>query len=271
LLDEFVVSYAPSLAVLRAATAAAVRRARAPVSLAAVLDPRGDLAAGKIELADALTRLGKASNTLVGAAAQRFAVLSAIRNASHVHFATHARTMADRPLESHIMMAGNERLTLLDLLTLGANASGNGPPPLARARLVVASACQTAVSGGVTIPDEVVGLPAGFLQAGVPAFIGTLWPIADLPSALLMTRFYELLLPAVNGRGLAADAALREAAKWLRDVRGAGLTEFLTRHEALAAVSSAARKRAEESPHRRPFESYSCWAAHVHVGASTIA
>jgi CHAT domain-containing protein/tetratricopeptide (TPR) repeat protein len=270
LVDEFVVSYAPSLAVLRVATAAAARRARAPVRLAAVVDPRGDLAAGKIELADTLTRLGKASITLAGAAAQRSRVLSAIRNASHVHFASHARTMADRPLESHIMLAGYERLSLLDLLTLGANASRNGPSPLARARLVVASACQTAVSGGAAIPDEVVGLPAGFLQVGVPAFIGTLWPIADLPSALLMTRFYELLFPAANRRGLATDAALREAAIWLRDLDGAGLKEFLTRHEALAAVSSAARKRAEESPHSRPYAAYSCWAAHVHVGASTM-
>ena len=271
LIDEFVVSYAPSLAVLRAATALAARRARGPAQLVAVVDPRGDLAGAKIELADAVMRLGKASITLAGAAAQRSDVLAAIRNATHVHFASHARTVADRPLESHILLAGNERLSLLDLLTLAANASGDDLAPLARVQLVVASACQTAVSTGPTIPDEVVGLPAGFLQAGVPAFIGTLWPIGDLPSALLMTRFYELALPAGEQHGLAADAALRESAMWLRDLDGASLNEFLTRHKALVAVSESAIRHAREHPDGRLFAAYSCWAAHVHVGASAIA
>jgi CHAT domain-containing protein len=268
LLDEFVVSYAPSLAALRFATAVARRRADAPVRLAAVIDPRGDLAGAEAELADALRRLGKDSTALPGAQARHSDVLSAMREATHVHFASHGQTLADRPLESHIALAGDERLAVLDLLTLAAN--GDGPFPLARARLVVASACQTAVSGGSTIPDEVVGLPAGFLQAGVPAFIGTLWPIGDLPSALLMTRFYEFALPGGKTQGLAADVALREAAKWLRDLDGAGFKQFLADHAALAAVATKAMKYATEHPDERLFPAYSSWAAHVHVGASAM-
>ncbi len=72
----------------------------------------------------------------------------------------------------------------------------------------------------------------------MPAFIGTLWPVDDLPSALLMTRFYELALPAENRQTLAADAALRTAAIWLRGLDGAGLNEFLVHHEALVAPSA---------------------------------
>ena len=45
------------------------------------------------------------------------------------------------------------------------------------------------VSGG---PDECLGPPAGFLQAGAPAVVSTLWPVSDLSTMLLIERFYQL-------------------------------------------------------------------------------
>ena len=59
-------------------------------------------------------------------------------------------------------------------------------------RLVVMSACQTAITDFLKLPDEAIGLPAGCLQAGAEAVVGTLWPVNDLSAAILMIEFYRL-------------------------------------------------------------------------------
>jgi CHAT domain-containing protein len=59
-------------------------------------------------------------------------------------------------------------------------------------RLVVLSACQTAITDYQRLPDEAIGLPGGLLQAGVPGVVGTLWAVNDLSMTLVMAKFYEL-------------------------------------------------------------------------------
>ena len=60
--------------------------------------------------------------------------------------------------------------------------------------------------------DEYVGLPAGFLQAGAPCVVSTLWAVDDMSTALLMERFYQQHLD----EGLSPSRALRAAQRWLR-------------------------------------------------------
>src|SRR5262249_22967344 len=80
-------------------------------------------------------------------------------------------------------------------------------------RLTVISGCESElVEMGVI--DEYVGLPSGFLYAGAPCVLSTLWPVADLSSALLMARFHE---EWDNGRRSVA-AALHSAQRWLREI-----------------------------------------------------
>ncbi|WP_165904605.1 MULTISPECIES: CHAT domain-containing protein [Burkholderiaceae] len=40
-------------------------------------------------------------------------------------------------------------------------------------------------------PDEYLGLPAGFLQAGAPARVSSLWAVDDGSTALLTSRFHK--------------------------------------------------------------------------------
>ncbi|MGN9813409.1 CHAT domain-containing protein [Micromonospora sp. BQ11] len=110
------------------------------------------------------------------------------------------------PLASRLRLAGGDELTLGELLD---------GQLLRDARLVVASACQTAITNVLRLPDEAVGLPAGFLRAGAAGVIGTLWPVADLPTALLMRRFYVHLLGEGEAPPLSPAAALRAAQQWL--------------------------------------------------------
>jgi len=70
----------------------------------------------------------------------------------------------------------------------------------------VLSACQTAL--GKEIRGEgLVGLTRGFMYAGAPRVIASLWQIDDRASAELMKRFYGAML----GQKLRPAAALRAA------------------------------------------------------------
>jgi CHAT domain-containing protein len=42
--------------------------------------------------------------------------------------------------------------------------------------------------------DEFVGLAGGLLEVGAPAVVAGLWAVADVSTAFLMDRFYELWL-----------------------------------------------------------------------------
>src|SRR5262249_28588236 len=72
--------------------------------------------------------------------------------------------------------------------------------------LVVLSACQTALGGEIK-GEGLIGLTRGFLYAGAPRVVASLWQIDDRTSAELMKRFYEGLLT----RGERPAAALRAA------------------------------------------------------------
>ncbi len=267
LIDEFTVTYGPSRAVLNVAQRTAAARAQAPNRFAAIADTRGDLPMAAVEISNLQDRAGERLTFVQGHEAIKARVMAAIGGATNIHFACHGQTFADRPLESHLVLAGDERLTLADLLsTPGAGAAG----PLGQARLVVASACQTAVIDGTRLPDEVLGLPSGFLQAGTPCFIGTLWPVADLSSALLMTHFYELHCPDPGAAALPADQALCHAAVWLRDLDGRSLDAYLARHPKLAAKAVAARALARRYPDRRAFDAFLFWAPYVCMGAAGV-
>ena len=68
------------------------------------------------------------------------------------------------------------------------------------------SACQTAL--GKEIKGEgLVGLTRGFMYAGVPSVVASLWKVSDKATAELMKRFYQKMLRD----GMRPSAALRAA------------------------------------------------------------
>lgn len=126
-------------------------------------------------------------------------------NYRFVHFATHALLDSDRPELSGIL------LSLVDkqgkpqergLLRL--NEIYNLKLP---AELVVLSACQTALGKEVK-GEGLVGLTRGFMYAGAPRVLASLWKVDDAATAELMKRFYEGMLGA---RRLRPADALRQA------------------------------------------------------------
>ena len=136
-----------------------------------------------------------------GRQATRNTVLHALLNHDVYHFACHGSNVWAAPLESHLGLYGYS-LTVRDLLEQRGT----------RARLAFLSACETGLVGA-TLPDEVVGLASGFLQAGAAGVVSTLWAVNDLSTARLAGRFYRHW----KEDGMTSPDALAAAQRWLRD------------------------------------------------------
>jgi CHAT domain-containing protein len=120
-----------------------------------------------------------------------------------VHFATHGLVNSQHPELSGIVLSlvdeeGRSQEGFLrahEIYNLKLNAE-----------LVVLSACSTAL--GKEIKGEgLAGLTRGFMYAGAPRVIASLWNVRDEATAELMKRFYRNML---IGK-LSPAAALREA------------------------------------------------------------
>jgi CHAT domain-containing protein len=261
------IALAPSARALRAASRAQRERAgEAPVLLAVgnpLPLPAGWDALGYAGLeVRAIERFFPAGSRriLPEEAATGKAVAQGLTGATHLHLACHGGFDPDEPLDSALYLAGGDRLTLRELL--------DGNLDLSSQRLAVLSACQTGVTEFERVPDEVIGLPAGFLQAGVPGVVATLWPVNDRSTAVLVAEFYRLLLaeqqdPATAVRGACGylrDATARDLAEWFeRRYDDSGATD-------LAAYEAAADLRSRSDPADRPYADPVYWAGFVYSG-----
>lgn len=256
LLDEMTITYAANAQSLAEAQRLAARGKTGGVLV--VEDPRptelSPLPSAAYEAAAVLARFpADQRRHLRGEDATRQAVTSAMQDAMVWHFACHAMADTAMPLSSHIVLAGNDRFTVDDILRLRrADFS---------ARLVVLSACSTGIIG-VDTPDEVVGLPTALLQAGVAGAVASLWPVEDRLAALLSAEFYR------RWRGGEANpaAALRAAQVWLRD---ADQAQLHNNHPELVppppAVSRTASRLVATAP--TPYADPVNWAAFSYWGA----
>ena len=233
------------------------------------------------ELASILDLLPPSAGTaLYEQAATRAALWATLPEATIAHFSCHGSFGLADTLDSALLLGDETRLTLRDLVTGDTSA-------LANLRLVALSACQTAITDFRRVPDESIGLPGGFLQAGVPAVVGTLWSVNDLSTALLMHRFYELHLQGDSAAGLAPQPpvrALRLAQCWLRDLTYQGMYDYFEQHRQLRAARPVSngermpgsmlnegRLAAEEgmvveNPQARPYADPLYWAAFTFSG-----
>ncbi|WP_445249544.1 CHAT domain-containing protein [Microcoleus sp. OTE_8_concoct_300] len=209
LLDLFPggVSYAPSCQLLQQAK----QRQRPNFShLFAIANPTKDRYLLELQTANIRHKF-KSNDFLAKDDANKNAILNAkLSFANCAHFGCHGKFEPDSPLESSLVFANKERLTLLEIFNLDLN----------QCRLVTLSACETGLTESKT-SDEYIGLPFGFLLAGSPSMVSTLWKVDELASTLLLIRFYE------NIKTLSTVAALNEAQQWLRNLTSEKLEALL--------------------------------------------
>ncbi len=139
------------------------------------------------------------------------AVGRALSDYRFIHFATHGVVNQTLPSLSSVVLslvdrAGRRRdgfVMLPDVYDMTLNAE-----------VVVLSGCQTALGKDVR-GEGPIGLARGFMYAGVPRVIASLWQVDDLATSELMRRFYRGVLI----EGLTPAASLRAAQKQLAATR----------------------------------------------------
>ncbi|MDG4861310.1 CHAT domain-containing protein [Streptomyces sp. T-3] len=177
-LDRMRFSYAPNARALLAARARLTARPGGQSSESAfvVADPSLPSSKGEAEVVSGFFPAARIRSTADVQAAD------ALREAAQhdvAHFACHGRADLQHPLNSCLALAPGNALTLDKILQATLST-----------RLAVLSACQTALPGAA-LPDEVVGLPGGLLQAGCSGVVGSLWSVPDNATAELMRHFYR--------------------------------------------------------------------------------
>jgi CHAT domain-containing protein len=213
LADDYEITIAPSLEALTAARRHA-DTAR-PVTLAAIVNPTGDLPGAEKEGEIVASHFTPDSRlVLVGATATPDAVLTALKTQTHWHFASHGTFSWADVRQSALILHGPARLSVDQLQA----TTGLGRP-----RLVVLSACETGLVDITSNPDEFIGLPGTFMALGAAGVVGTLWPVNDTATALLMAKFYELHI----GDRLSPASALSHAQAWLRDATNTDLQAYV--------------------------------------------
>jgi CHAT domain-containing protein len=158
------------------------------VALPAAVREAGDVAA-----------LYRRSTVLSGREATPRRFLASVSEHAVVHFAGHGVANEEQPAFSRLLLhsSADEPGGLL--------ASDVARERFPRTRLVVLGACESA-SGTIRSGEGALSVARGFLAAGVPTVVGSLWDVEDDATRRLLTRFHEAIQ-----RGDTPASALRQA------------------------------------------------------------
>jgi CHAT domain-containing protein len=304
LMDRFPrgVRYAPSCQLLQLAK---TRRRPNFTHFFAIQNPTQDLTYADLEVA-AIQNYFDSANILEKAAATKAAIEYTTLNTFHcVHFSCHgyfnsnlshanksALILANAQLSSpptkfdpelHLMLTDGTVLDLDKCLTLDAIFSLKFQ--LDQCRLVVLSACETGLIDSHNTSDEYIGLVSGFLFAGSPSVVSSLWAVDQVSTAFLLIKFYENLknYPELNEGDVAF--ALQNAQNWLRNLTCKGVEQELAKaqyQQAIAqlqqklspanffeledAIETQQKKLQVLDPNYKPFAAPYYWAAFIATG-----
>ncbi|MEV4973525.1 CHAT domain-containing protein [Streptomyces scopuliridis] len=121
-----------------------------------------------------------------------------------LHLACHGTVAANRRHSAYLSLYGGELAA--EELTEAAAGAGRG-----ELELVVLAACRSHVSGRGH--NEAYSLATAFLVAGARSVVGSLWPVPDDATSLLMFMTHHYL----RAENLSPGAALRHAQLWMLD------------------------------------------------------
>jgi tetratricopeptide (TPR) repeat protein/CHAT domain-containing protein len=176
-----------------------------------------------------------------------------------IHFSGHGFFSYVNPLESALMLADRQEINLADITR----------DSLQKCYLVTLPACESGITDFSKMTDEFLGLPSSFLIAGARTVVSSLWLVDDLPTALLMIKFYEHLTREESISSEIVSIALNQAQQWLRR---ATIEELETWIEQLPLEDRVKFYLTDEelpkrgSPDSVPFANPYYWAAFCTIG-----
>lgn len=247
--DQYQVSYAPSATIL--ANCQQKDKQAKGEGLYIVTEPSLPFALLEVNnLADLFNQPAP-----VAQLASKQQVVKQAAGRAYLHFACHGIYDWKDPLQSGLKL-DDGRFTLSDLRNKEIN--------LSTTRLVVLSACETGLVDVIWgSAEEYFGLPAGFLLAGVPCVLSTLWPVEDLSTALLMLHFYQNVIT----NKMDFPQALQDAQIWLRKLNGAEVIALLGKYHFQPDANYGMVIKANQQPNSLLFEDPFYWAAFTINGA----
>ncbi len=179
-----------------------------------VENPQQDLPFATVESAAVSLLYPDSTIPLKGEKATRIQVMTTMQTDEQLgvfHFTGHGQHDINQPLDSSLLLADEDELTLRDIFQLD----------FSRYHLICLSACETGLTSKQGLIDEFVGLISGFLAKGAAYVVSTLWAVDQRSTALLMVRFYQCLQADMT-----PPFALKEAQKWLRTVTNSELIQW---------------------------------------------
>ncbi|MBI3650214.1 MAG: CHAT domain-containing protein [Acidobacteria bacterium] len=232
LIDRFEISYAPSAAVLRLCRKRGTQMRHelpdkpsgkglrnqparndfgASTALANMRLRKGDVVAFGVADRETpnieaeihtLKRIFPEAITLLGDQATRSNLMKFAPSARFLHLASHSYFRRDNPMFSFLQLADSP-LHFYNLMDLQLQAE-----------MVTLSACHTGMN--MIFPgDELHGLMRGFLYAGAPSLVASLWAANDISTAQFMDVMYSRL-----SLGDTKRAAIRAAQLAIKDAYG---------------------------------------------------
>ncbi len=225
LLEDYAISYAPSLSVLKEMAARKKTGQPSGTSVLAFGNPTlprevaanmkavyrgenlGPLPDAEKEVAALRDIWGPSSSRVfIGPTADKKTFLAEASKYSIIHLATHGILDDGSPMYSRLVMARSENdpsddglLEAREIVQLNLHAD-----------LVVLSACQTA-RGRYGAGEGMVGMSWAFFVAGVPTMVASQWKVDSASTAALMINFHRRLKETSN-KNLSKADALRQAA-----------------------------------------------------------
>lgn len=181
LIETHAISYAPSASVLKFCREKAAQGEGLPYSRPLFVGVPDERAARVTQEAQTLARLFPDARTLIGEEATAAKVRELAPDSGLLHFAAHGLFRPEAPLLSAVRLA-DTWLAAQDVYNLELSAS-----------LVTLSACESGL-GRVAGGDDLIGLVRGFLYAGTPSLLVSLWMVEDESITKLMAEFYKALL-----------------------------------------------------------------------------
>ncbi len=196
LIDRYEISYAPSAAVYQLCREFVTRRQ--PQKRSGKLVALGIAHRDTPNIEHELRAIGSLfpdSVVLMGEQATRKNLFKAAPKAKFLHLASHGYFRRDNPMFSFLKLS-DAPLNFYNLLDLKLQAE-----------LVTLSACHTGVNA-IFPGDEIHGLMRGFLYAGAPSLVASLWAVSDQSTDEFMREMYRRLNAGESKRQAIRSAQL---------------------------------------------------------------
>jgi CHAT domain-containing protein/tetratricopeptide (TPR) repeat protein len=261
LLDDYEISYAPNCNILDLCHKRDVERRKDNLFAVANPAPPYNLAFSEWEVEE----IGKLFDTKEVYIKEEIKdkLLYKIANYNVIHLSTHGIYDLSSSFNSKLLLGKDIDLTLEEIFD---------KIRIDKSWLVSLSACESGLVDYRDIADEYIGLQTGFLYAGAPTVIASLWTVADFTTAFIMIKTYEYIFK----HGLTKSKALRKAQLWLKDLTAGEVSEILQKKEIeleynvkMAAGDLMPLRIAikSEDPQSKPFAHPYYWAGFQLFGA----